>query len=136
MSGNTIRARMEFSFRGEAYELDTLIDLDRCLRDAREEPNFHSLLAKAAGIDAYSYLYEVMESHDIEFSQATGLAAPCCLDGAFDWFRYLMAVREEADLSAVRAIAEQTLGVSDLDDRSDLKAALLAAYRAGQASGA
>ena len=31
MSHNTIRARVSFSFRGEVCELDSVIDLDRCL---------------------------------------------------------------------------------------------------------
>jgi len=126
---------MVLSFRAETYELESRIDLDPYIGEAGEEPNFPLLLAKASGIDPYSYLYEVMESHEIEFSEATGIAARCCHDGGLDWARFLRDVREESDLRVARSIAEQTLGVSDLDAHADLKAALLAAYRAGKAAG-
>lgn len=132
MTPNTLRARLSFSFKGDSYDLDSTIDLDHHPTEADAAPNFHLLLAKAAGIDPYSYLYEVLESHEIEFSEATGLAALCCRDGAFDWRDFERRRREEQDLRVVGAIAERMLGVGDLDDRADLKAALLAAYRAGR----
>jgi hypothetical protein len=136
MSNNTVRARLALSFKGETYELDSVIDLDRCLGEPGEAPNFHRLLARAGGIDPYSYLYEVLESHEIAFSDATGVAARSCHDGQFDWARFERDRREERDWHHVRAIAQQMLGARDLDADPDLKAALLAAYRAGQASGA
>jgi len=136
MSSNTVRARLALSFKGETYELDSVIDLDRCLGEPGEAPNFHRLLAQGAGIDPYSYLYEVLESHEIAFSDATGVAARSCRDGRFDWTRFEQDRREELDWHHVRAIAQQMLGARDLDAEPDLKAALLAAYRAGQARGA
>ena len=51
MSNNTVRVRLAFSFKGETYELDSVIDLDRYLGGSNEAPDFHRLLAKAAGID-------------------------------------------------------------------------------------
>ncbi len=133
-SNSTVRARLAFSFKAEAYELDASIDLDRCVGEVGEAPNFHLFLARAGGIDPYSYLYEVMESHEIVFSDATGVAAQSCHDGGFDWTRFELDWREEQDLQVVREIAERTLGVRDLDGHSDLKAALLAAFRAGRAN--
>lgn len=130
-SPNTVRARVSFSFKGETYDLDSVIDLDRCAG----EPDFHQLLARTAGIDPYSYLYEVLESHEITFSDATGAAAQSCHDGQFDWNRFEQDVAEERDWQAVRAIAEPILGTFDWEASPALKAALLAAYRAGQASG-
>ncbi len=97
-------------------------------------PNFHQMLARVGGIDPYSYLYEVMEAYEIEFSNATGIAAQCCVNGQFDWAQFAKLRREEQDLQEVRSIAGRTLGVYDLDERTDLKAALLAAYRAGKAA--
>jgi hypothetical protein len=132
MTSNTLRARLDFSFKGEPYELDTTIDLDRCTAEPGELPNFHRLLAKAVGIDTYSYLYEVLESHEIEFSEATGPAAQCCRDGQFDWLEFERLRQEALDMQVIRAIAERTLGVGDLDQRADLKDALLAAYRVGK----
>lgn len=134
MSNNTVCARLSLSFKGETYELDSIIDLDGCLGESGAAPNFHRLLAKTARIDPYSYLYEVLEAHEIEFSEATGVAARSCRDGRLDWIQFEQDRREEQDWQLVRAIAERTLGARDLDAEPDLKAALLAAYRAGKAS--
>ena len=130
MNPNTLRARVAFSFKGETHELDTIIDLDRFL-GADEVPDFHRMLAQAAGIDSYSYLYEVLESHDIEFSDATGVAAAYCHDGLFDWRGFAREAEEARDWEAARAIAEGILGARDWDADAQLKAALLAVYRAG-----
>jgi len=132
MNNNTVRARLSLSFKGETYELDSVIDLDRCLGESGEAPDFHRLLAQAAGIDPYSYLHEVLEAHEIEFSDATGMAARSCRDGGFDWVQFEQDRREDQDWQVVRAIAERILAARDLDAEQDLKAALLAAYRAGK----
>ena len=136
MSNNTVRARLSLSFKGETYALDSVIDLDRCLGESGEAPDFHRFLAQAAGIDPYSYLHEVLESHEIEFSDATGVAARSCRDGGFDWAQFEQDRREDQDWRVVRAVAERILAARDLDADPDLKAALLAAYRAGKSSGA
>jgi hypothetical protein len=135
MSNNTVRARLSLSFKGETYELDSVIDLDGCLGEPGEAPDFHRLLARAAGIDPYSYLYEILESHEIAFSDATGVAARSCRDGSFDWTQFEQDRRDEQDWQRVRAIAQPTLGARDLDAEPDMRAALLAAYRAGKAGG-
>ena len=132
MANNTVRARVAFSFKGETYELDSVIDLDRCLGEPGAAPDFHRLLAQAAGIDPYSYLYEVLESHEIEFSDPTGAAVHSCRDGQFDWSRFEQDIAGERDWQTVRAIAEPILGARDWDADAALKAGLLAAYRAGK----
>lgn len=136
MSHNTVRARLSLSFKGETFALDSVIDLDRCLGESGEAPDFHRLLAQAAGIDPYSYLHEVLESHAIEFLDATGVATRSCRDGGFDWARFEQDRREDQDWLVVRAVAAHILASRDLDADPDLKAALLAAYRAGKSSGA
>jgi len=136
MNNNTVRARLVLSFKGETYALDSVIDLDQCLGESGTAPNFHQLLARTAGIDPYSYLYEVLEAHEIAFSDATGVAAQSCRDGQFDWAQFEQARREDQDWRAVRAVAESLLAARDLDAEPALKAALLAVYRAGQARGA
>src|SRR5512139_361607 len=136
MSNNTVRARLALSFKGETYELDSVIDLDRYPGGSGGAPDFHRLLAKAAGIDPYSYLYEVLESHEIEFLDATGVAARSCRDGRFDWKLFEQDLSEERDWQAVREIAERIMGARDLDADPALKEVLLATYRAGKASGA
>ena len=136
MTSSTVRASLSFSFKGEAYELDSVIDLDRCLGEPGAMPDFHRILAQKAEIDPYSYLYEVLESHAIEFLDATGVAARSCRDGGFDWHRFEQDLSEERDWQAVMAIAERIMGAREWDADPALKAALLAAYRAGKASGA
>jgi hypothetical protein len=136
MNNNTVRARLALSFKGETYELDSVIDLDGCLGESGAAPNFHQLLARTAGIDPYSYLYEVLEAHEIAFSDATGVAVRSCRDGRFDWTQFEQDRREEQDWQRVRAIAEKIMTARDLDADPELKAALLAAYRAGKASAA
>jgi hypothetical protein len=130
MSNNTIRARLEVSFKGETHQLDTVIDLAPCLGEPGQAPDFHRLLARAAGIDPYSYLYEVLESEEITFSEPTGLAVQAFEDGAFDWPRFEEALRDERDWQTVRAIAANHLGSRNLDGDAELRDALLAVYRA------
>lgn len=132
MSPNTLRARLTVSFKGETHELDTVIDLDPCLGEPGQAPDFHRLLARAAGIDSYSYLYEVLESEEITFSEPTGLAVQAYEDGEFDWPRFEQALREEKDWQTVRAVAASHLGDRDLDGDAELRATLLAVYRAGR----
>src|SRR4030065_1181492 len=114
MSNNTVRARLSLSFKGETYELDSIIDLDGCLDASGEAPDFHRLLARAAGIDPYSYLYEVLETHEIAFSDATGIAARSCRDGRFDWTRFEQERREEQAWRGARTIAQGMLRGGDL----------------------
>jgi hypothetical protein len=128
---NTIRARLSFSFKAEAHELESCIDLDTCRGEAGVAPNFHLLLARATGIDPYSYLYEVMEAHDIEFSEPTGVATLSCQNGQLDWAEFERHSREDRDMQVVSEIAKRLLGVPDLAQRPEIKAALLEAYRAG-----
>ena len=135
MTPSTVRARIAFSFKGESYDLATAIDLERCLAGPDEAPDFHRLLAQAAGIDTYSYLYEVLESHAIEFSEPTGLATPCCRHGRLDWPCYALRRQEARDLEVVRAIAARILGEVDPAQRPGIEAAMLAAYQAGKLDG-
>ncbi|MDP2028064.1 MAG: hypothetical protein Q8K12_00285 [Thiobacillus sp.] len=135
MGNNTVRARLALSFKGETYDLDSVIDLDKYLGETGAAPNVHQLLARTAGIDPYSYLYEVLEAYEIEFSDATGVAVRSCRDGRFDWTQFEQDRREEGDWQLVRAIAEKAMTARDLDADPELKTALLAAYRAGKAGG-
>jgi len=132
MTSNTLRAHLAFSFKGEDYVLEATVDLDHCLAQSSEMPSFHHLLAQAGNIDTYSYLYEVLESHDIAFDQPSGLAAACCMDGVFDWPGFVQHWRDQRDLQTLRVLAAQTLDMHEFDARPELRAALLAAYRAGR----
>lgn len=134
MSNKTVCARLDFSSEDETYELDPVIDLGECL--SGEAPVFHQWLAKAAGIDPCSCLYDALESYEIAFPDATGVAVRSCFDDQFDWVQFEQDREAERDWEMVMAIAERSLPARNLDVEPDLKAALLAVYRAGKASDA
>ncbi len=128
---NTVLARLEYSFKGETVTLETLIDLDRCLANSKDTPDFHRALARAGGVDPYSYLFEILESEEITFLMPTGLAVDCCVNSQFDWDAFVQATRDAQEIRAVQAIAARELGVADINAHAGLKAALLAAYHEG-----
>ena len=132
---NTVRARVSVSFKGETHELDAVLDLDQCFSNQGEAPNFHQYLARASSIDPYSYLYDAMESHEIVFSEPTGAAALFCKDGVFDWSGFEQNRRAAVDWEVVKTIAQQSLALKELQERTELKQALLAVYQAGMARG-
>ena len=130
---STIRARVEFSYRGETHTPSATLDLDSVMERGGQIGGLHRTLAQLNGIDTYSYLYEVMEGYDIQFDEATGLAAECLTDGGFDGRLFEERWHEEQALSGLRVIAERHMGVNDLDGEPALKAALLEAFRQGAA---
>ncbi|MFZ5467291.1 MAG: hypothetical protein ACOZAI_08535 [Pseudomonadota bacterium] len=134
MSRNTLRAQVQCSFQGETHALDEIIDLDQFPADEESQPDFHRHLAKKADIDPISYLYEVLETHDITFSEATGQAADYCHDGQFDWHGFDKARRDAGDWERILAVVQDKIAPHELEATPALKAALLAAYRAGKAS--
>ncbi len=129
---NSITARVEFSYKGESYAPATVIDLDRCLDANGHLPDLHQMIARANGIDTYSYLYEVMESHEILFEDATGIAAECLHDGDFDAAGFEQRWQEQHHLEILAPIARRHLNIDNLEQHPDLKAALLETYLAGR----
>ena len=123
---------MEFSYRGETLRPSASVDLDSLMAAGGELGDLHDLLARLCGIDTYSYQYEVMEAHEIQFSNATGIAADCLHDGKFDIQRFTQLWQEARELDALQAIAREHLQVDNLNDNEGLKLALLAAYRLGK----
>lgn len=129
---NTIDAHLEFSFKGEHYTLSTTLNLDALPLDEDALPDFHHLLAQANGIDTYSYLYEVMESCDLEFSNAVGIAAECLHDGVFDVACFQARRCAQLETAILAPIARRLLQVDNLDSQPALKQALLEAYHTGK----
>lgn len=128
---DSIDVGVEFSFRGEDYSLAATI------RFSEEMPATlqacHAILARMNGVDTYSYLYEVMEQADLEFSNPQGLAARFLNEGRFDLDGFCAAWREKRIVDALRPVALRELGV-DPDSDPGLKALLLEAWRLGAAS--
>lgn len=132
---NSIDARVIFSFKGEAYSPSATIDLDACLEQLGTLPPLHSVIAKANGIDTYSYLYEVMEMSEIEFHNPKGLAVECLTGGHFDLKAFEGKWRESQVLSSLLSIAADEMGVQDFGQHPALKRALLQAYALGAGAG-
>lgn len=128
---NRIDALVEFSFKGETYTPSATIDLDAAMDADGRLPDLHRAIALANGIDTYSYLYEVMESHDIAFANAVGTAAEFLVDGHFDSAAFEQRWQTEQKLAVLRPIAKRHLAIDTLEQHSDVMAALLDAYDAG-----
>lgn len=131
---NRIDASVEFSFKGETHSPSAAIDLDAAMNGDGHLTDLHRTIAQANGIDTYSYLYEVMESHDILFANATGMAAEFLVGGHFDTAAFEQRWQTERKLSVLRPIAKRHLAVDALEQHPDVMAALLDAYDAGRDS--
>ena len=128
---NSIDAYIEFSFKGEDYELHSTLDLDQQLERLMSFESMHHVLAIEHGIDTYSYLFEVMQVADIQYDNPQGRAADYLHDGEFDFEAYAAENETLALLAPLQAIALREMGVDDLEKHPQLKQALLRAYRLG-----
>ena len=126
---NSIEAHILFSFKGENYDLAMVIDLDAIMENSNELPNIHQLLAKNNNIDTYSYLYEVMENHEISYRNPLGSATHCLNNNIFELEKFRAIWQEEKDLDTIQAIAQKHLDIDDINQHPDMKMALLEALR-------
>lgn len=133
---NKIVASVEFYFKGELYSPKTTIDLDRLMMNQKNGldilASIHPMLAKENGIDLYSYEFEIMLEETILFSEATGIATDYLRDGQFFIEDFKKAWQEEKVLEYIQPIAKQYLGIDNLSQHDDLKAALTEAYVLGK----
>lgn len=129
---NTLTAQINFSFQGEIHQPKLEINLDELIKAGQDFSRLHEQLAKANGIDNYSYLFEVMESCDIEFSDPSGLAVEFLNShGEFD-LNGFRAARMRAEIPSLLDIAQKHMKINSLNEMQGLEAALLAAYQAGK----
>ncbi|MDZ4202268.1 MAG: hypothetical protein U1C96_09020 [Gallionella sp.] len=128
---NLIDAHIEFSFKGESYDLSSTLDLDHVLEKYLTIPSLHIVLAIEHSIDTYSYLYEVMQEEDIRYDNAQGMAADYLKDGVFDLEGFTALWSENHLTAPLQIIAQQEMGIEDLEQHPQLKSALLRAYHLG-----
>ncbi|MFH2139248.1 MAG: hypothetical protein ABII63_00470 [Pseudomonadota bacterium] len=128
---NSIDAYIEFSFKGEDYELHSTLDLDQQLERHMSLESMHHVLAVEHGIDTYSYLFEVMQVTEIQYDNPQGRAVEYLQDGEFNFEAYAEENTTDALLAPLQAIALREMGVEDLEQQPNLKQALLRAYRLG-----
>lgn len=134
MVKNSIRVSAQFDFKGETYTPEVVVDLDAVVERNELAPNYQLLLANENRIGLYSYEYEVLESSELVFSDATGYASEFLHENRFDYEGFRRHWQAQQNLLALRDIAREYMGVASLEEQPKLQAALLAAYRLGQSS--
>ena len=129
---NSIEINVQFDFKGETYRPSVTLDLDLQMERYGMLPDLHQLLARENRIDPYSYQYEVLESSELAFANATGLAADYLDNGRFDIERFQEQWHAQKHLGLLQEIAREHMGIDDLSSQPALSAALLAAFAAGK----
>ena len=129
-----ITLQVSFSFKGETYHPACELDLDAVMASHGELPDFHHLIAEAAQIDSYSYLYEVLCAHEIEYRNASGLATQFLHDGQFDINAFQQAWHRQRLEQDLAKLATRYLGAEALTAQPQLLPALHAAWELGRRS--
>lgn len=114
------------------YSPELEIDLDALLKAGQDFSRLHDQLAQANGIDTYSYAFEVMESCNIEFSDATGEAISYLQEsGGFDLQGFKQSKQSFQSEQQLLEIAREHMKINSLGEIDGLKQALQAAFDAG-----
>ena len=129
---NHITASVEFYFKGEKHSASIELDMDQHMHANGELPDLYPLLATAMGLGAYSYEYEMLLAETIMFSDAKGLIADFVSEGALDLAAFNDVWSESIIIEKLQDIAKQYLSIDDINQETDLKNALIAAYRLGE----
>jgi hypothetical protein len=124
---NTIKAKVEFDYKGVHWEPELLIDLNEVVNQKLEISNLYINIAKANNIGLYSYELEIMESYPIHFYDATGLAVPFCEAGSFDLDKFKACYLKNVLEHDFEEIVQRHMGTS-LSEVSGLQEAMLEAY--------
>ena len=128
---NHITASVEFYFKGKKYSAFIELELDQHMELKAALPPLYPLLAQSLDLDLYSYEYEMMQSETICYSNAKGLCAQYCTDNCFDFDAFSSAWAENSVINKLSKIAQTHLSIDDLDEKPDIKDALLEAYKQG-----
>lgn len=129
---NSVDAGVDFSFKGEDYHYTTRLDLEQLLQRYDAMPSIHDILAKQNNVDTYSYLFEIMQGAEIEFSNPQGLATDYLVDGEFNLAALEKSWEHAKTCVLLRAIAARELGITDLTRHHAIQRALIEAYNLGR----
>ncbi len=129
---NHITASIEFYFKGEKHGASIELDMDQHMHASGDLPDLYPILAKAMDLGAYSYEYEMMLAETIMFSDAKGIIANYVNEGILDLAAFNDAWSESIVIEKLQDIAKQHLSIDDINQETDLKNALIAAYRLGE----
>ncbi|GMR00935.1 MAG: hypothetical protein BMS9Abin19_0278 [Gammaproteobacteria bacterium] len=128
---NHITASVEFYYKGEKLTSSVELDLDKHMQNTGSLPALYPLLAQAINLDFYSYEYEMMQAETIIFNNARGLVVEHVNEGIFDFESFESAWAEAQTLQKLQEIVQRNLSVNDIQQRPELKNALLEAYQLG-----
>lgn len=128
---NSITVSLPFSFKGKTFNPRCVIDLDEHMEVFASIPCLYTHLAKESGISEYSYEHDVMMMGILEFEKAEGLAAEFISNGDFDREGFQAKWCENRLDDQIQEVATRCMGIDQLEDRADLKKALLEAYQLG-----
>ena len=126
---NSIRASLQFYFKGEPFSPTTTIDLDRFMLRGQSYASIYDMLAASIGIDSYRHEYDVMILEEISFSDATGTAREFLTGHTFDFDAFSKAWERQNSIRIVTPIAQSLLGI---EAHPDMLEALLACFQAGK----
>ncbi len=129
---NTIIAYIEFSFKGKKLTPSATIDLDEIMQQDGTLDSIYSTLAKSNNIDVYSYEYEIMQSVDVTYKDAQGLAKKHLTNGAFSFENFKDNWHYHKAIVLLNDIAQKHLNIDDIEQHEDIKNALLEAYNCGK----
>ena len=129
---NRVRVSATFSFLGETFHPELVLDLDRFLTEGKGLADIYPMLAAANGIGGYSYEYEVLEATPLHFDRPEGLVGDYLDSGSLDLAGLRKALQQHKRLELLAELAREKMGVDDLDTIPGLAETLLAAYAAGR----
>ena len=129
---NRLRVTATFSFRGETFHPEIVLDLDRFLAEGGQLEEIYPRLAAANGIGSYSYEYEMLKAVPLHFDQPEGVVGEYLHNGRLDLEGLRGALQRQSQLDALEAIAREKMGIGSLQELPGLAETLLAAYEAGQ----
>ena len=133
---HSITLTIPFCFKGKSFSPSVTLDLEQvCQQEVGRERLCH-LVAMQNKIGHFSYEYEVLQSSELHFSEATGLAKEYLSEDTFDLEGFKQTLNEVQALTILQKIAHKTLDINDLNNEKHemLKQALLHAYYEGQAT--
>jgi len=129
---NIVTASVHFSFKGKELSPSLVIELDPHLEASGALPNLCTLIATQNGFDLYSYEYEMMQAAEIKFSNPQGLVEKYIIDSNLNIEDFIKAWQEGNALIKMLEITEQHMNISNFENHTELKYAILAAYELGQ----
>jgi len=129
---NTIKVTIPFSYKGVEHSPSSIIDLDLLVQGDQNIDAVYHRVANDNNIDNYSYEYEVLESSPKVFSDPTGIAEKYLSNNTFDFEGFKNQLVAGNVFEKLQTIAEETMGIANLEEHEALKHALQQAYRAGK----